>query len=237
MKDLPAGAPIVIDIHGGGWRATLDIDDFRNRHIASHLECVLVSIEYGEKSLEDCLAAFMWIYDHAAELGGDKDRIGLHGTSFGGKLAAGLSLWFRDKGGPGIALTVLNCPMLDIRPSVSRTQFSDGPTIKGSSLSSTARELISDISVTSPSYYQLPMFCPDLSGLPPTVVIAAEYDPLRDEAIEYAFRLLKAGVPCELYSLPRVVHGYAVLGAPLTDWMHEGVCASFRREFGMTRST
>ncbi len=136
---------------------------------------------------------------------------------------------------PKIAMTVLNCPILDIRPSISKIQFADGPTIKGSTMSATMKDLMGDVNVSSPSYYQLPNFCPDLVGLPPMVVIAAEYDPLRDEAIEFAFRLLKSGVPTELYSLPRVVHGYAVLGAPLTEWMHDGVCASFRREFGIRK--
>lgn len=65
------------------------------------------------------------------------------------------------------------------------------------------------------------------------MVVAAEYDPLRDEGLEYAFRLLHDRVPCEIILAPRVTHGFCVMDLPLTNWVHNGIAASFRREFGL----
>ena len=82
-------------------------------------------------------------------------------------------------------------------------------------------------------YYALPSNCEDLSGFPPACVIVAEYDPLRDDGIDFARKLLNDGVPTELTLAPRVGHGFCVVDHPLTRWVHDGICASFRREFGM----
>ena len=63
--------------------------------------------------------------------------------------------------------------------------------------------------------------------------IVAEYDPLRDEGLEYATRLLMNRVPCEISCAPRVTHGFCVVDEPLTRYVHRGIAASLRREFGM----
>ena len=79
----------------------------------------------------------------------------------------------------------------------------------------------------------MPGFCPDFKYLKPRMVVVAEYDPLRDEGLSYALRLLEDGVPCEIICAPRVTHGFCVVDQPLTRWTHNGICAAFRREFGM----
>ena len=98
---LPKKAPVIVEIHGGGWvNGTLDIDNYRCIYLAEHVPCIVVGVDYrlaNEKvhypePLLDCHAALCWAYNHADEIGADKDRIGLHGTSAGGNLVGGLSL-------------------------------------------------------------------------------------------------------------------------------------------------
>jgi len=85
-----------------------------------------------------------------------------------------------------------------------------------------------------PSYYAVPNFADDFSGLPPTLIIVGEYDPLRDDGLEYANHLLKDAVPCELYMMPRVGHAFDIVNdAPMTKWIRDGLCMSFQREFKM----
>lgn len=84
-----------------------------------------------------------------------------------------------------------------------------------------------------PNYYAMPGYCRDLKYLSPTCIIVAEYDPLRDDGLAYAGRLMQEGVPCEVIIAPRVGHGFCVVDHPLTRWVHNGICASMRREFGM----
>ena len=104
-EGLPENAPMVMEIHGGAFvGGNLDIDNSRCIAIASRVPCIVVGVEYRlcndkihfPKPLEDVHAAFVWMQEHAAELGGDAKRIGLHGSSAGGTLCAGLALYLRD---------------------------------------------------------------------------------------------------------------------------------------------
>lgn len=242
---LPENSPVILDIHGGGWvSGNLDIDNYRNIHLAEHTPCIVTSVEYRlatpdlpyPAQLMDCRAAYLWLRENAAKLGGDPERIGLHGTSAGGNLAAGLALYLRDHGERQPELTVLNCPALELgQTSVSKLQFGslDAP---GSQYYDEVNSIyIGRQSLGNPvPYYAMPSFCPDLHGLNPHMIVVAEYDPLRDDGLRYAFRLLEAGTPCELICAPRVTHGFCVIDQPLTRWTHNGVCAAFRREFGMS---
>lgn len=244
----PAGlsekSPMLLEIHGGGWiGGNLDIDNYRCIYLAQHTPCIVVGVDYrlcNEKvhfpvPLMDCYAALNWIYEHSEELGGDRERIAVHGTSAGGNLTAGLALYARDHGGPKIALSILNCPPLTVEtfPSTmqnSRYALNNGP------FGEFAEYLYlgdSGYNGKTPNYYAMPGYCRDLRGLSPTCIIVAEYDPLRDDGLAYANRLLQSGVPCEIIMAPRVGHGFCVVDHPLTRWIHNGVCASLRREFGM----
>lgn len=234
-------SPVVMDIHGGGFvSGNLDIDNYRNLAIAENTPCIVVSVEYRLTThgvhfpapLMDCHAAYMWIAEHAAEFGGDPERIALHGTSAGGNLCAGLALYLRDQGEPTPKLTVLNCPGLTIGPTISKMQFGSMQDLDDP-YTETVDYMYSYAQGTTPSYYAFPSFCPDLSRLGPHCVIVAEYDPLRSDGLDYAVALLKAGVPCELTVAPRVTHGFCVNDQPLTHYVHRGICASLRREFGM----
>lgn len=239
---LLANSPIIMDVHGGGFTSgSLDIDNYRCIALASYTPCIVVSVEYRLATQEvpfpapllDCYTAYHWLTEHAVELGGDPHRIGLHGTSAGGNLCAGLALYLRDRNEQAPALTVLACPTVNNERTASYQQFG--------SLSS-SRSAYPQIGLVTyghlnhgaaPSYYALPGRCRDLRGLGPHMVIMAEYDPLRDEALTYAQNLLLHGIPCEILCAPRVTHGFCVVDHPYTRWIHRGIAASFRREFGM----
>ncbi|WP_194611422.1 alpha/beta hydrolase [Clostridium vitabionis] len=238
---LPEKAPMIMDIHGGGYvSGNLDIDNYRNISLAEMTPAIVVSVEYRLATREtpfpaqlmDCRTAYLWLHDHASEIGGDPEKIGIHGTSAGGSLSAGLSLYLRDQGEPLPALTVLMCPGLTLDQTESKLMFGK--------LGMPAESYYDEIEsiYTAPdgnpvSYYAMPAYCRDLKDLNPHMIVVAEYDPLRDEGLQYASRLLSAGVPTEILCAPRVTHGFCVVDQPLTRWVHRGVAASFRREFGM----
>ncbi|MBR6208545.1 MAG: alpha/beta hydrolase [Oscillospiraceae bacterium] len=239
---LPEKSPVILDIHGGGFvGGNLDIDNYRNIYLAEHTPCIVTSIEYrlatrDNKAIDllmDCHAAYRWLLEHAEEIGGDSSRIGVHGTSAGGNLSAGLALWIRDHGEPAPALTVLNVPALTMDMTESKLMFGG---LMGAPMPSYLEEpeaIFLNPDGNPVSYYSMPLYCRDLQHLGPHFVVVAEYDPLRDEGLQYALKLLHYKVPCEIISAPRVTHGFCVVDQPLTRWVHDGICASFRREFGL----
>lgn len=243
-EGLPRNAPMLLEIHGGGWvGGSLDIDNYRCIYLACHTPCIVIGVDYRLANdkikfpapLMDCYAALNWIYEHSKELGGDSERIAVHGTSAGGNLAGGLALYVRDHGGPRISLSILNCPPLTMDTYISTYQNS-----KFALGSGTLKDSIEHIYLGEggyngglPNYYAMPGYCRDLKHLSPTCIIVAEYDPLRDDGMAYAGRLMQEGVPCEIIVAPRVGHGFCVVDHPLTRWVHNGICASMRREFGM----
>ena len=92
---------------------------------------------------------------------------------------------------------------------------------------------LGDTSGKTPEIYAFPGYCENLEGLCPHMVIAAEYDTLRDDGIRYGTRLLASGVSCEMIVAPRVGHGFCTVKQPLTQWIHEGIAMSLRREFNL----
>lgn len=240
---LPEAAPIVMDVHGGGFvGGNLDIDNYRCIALATGTPAIVVSVDYRlsvpggihfPQPLMDCYAALCWLGEHGGELGGDPKRIALHGTSAGANLCAALALYVRDHGGPELALTVLNCPVLSMENTFSRRQypqFALGTPVKREGVECI---YLGGFDGSVPSYYAFPNYCTDLEGLPPHYIVVGEYDTLRDDGVNYAVRLLQTGVPCELVVAPRVGHGFCVVDHPLTHWVHKGICGSLRREFGM----
>ena len=236
----PQKMPVLLDIHGGGFTTgSVEIDNYRCIALASLTPCIVVSVEYRLASrdlpfpaqLMDCLQAYHWLREHADTLGGDPSRIALHGTSAGGNLAAALALWLRDSGEDAPALTVLNCPVLSDRMTASRLQY--GSLSDSDKYFHTMEAVYLNNHGQPLPYYGMPLTCENLQGLGPHMVIAAEYDPLRDEDLAYALKLLANAVPCEILSVPRVTHGFCVVDHPLTRWVHRGIAASLRREFGL----
>ena len=214
-----AGRPALLDIHGGGFV----VGDIEMEHgfaaaTARELGAVIAVVEYRlapehpfPAGLEDCYAALTWLHDHASELGVDPARIAVGGQSAGGGLTAATALLARDRGGPPLCFQFLGIPELDHRlETTSMRTFVDTPMWSKPNAEISWRWYLGDDS-KDVSQYASPALATDLAGLPPAYVTTMEFDPLRDEGILYALRLLEAGVSVELHSFPGTFHGSAAV--------------------------
>jgi acetyl esterase/lipase len=214
----PAGGPrgCVLEIHGGGFMlGDIAMVDPWCQRIAGELDAVVVSVEYRlapehpfPASVEDCYAALVWTAASAAQLGVDPRRIAIAGQSAGGGIAAGTALLARDRGGPALCFQLLEIPELDDRlDTPSMLAFQDTPLWNRPNAVWSWRHYLGPDHRGEPSPYAAPARAKDLAGLPPAYVSTMEFDPLRDEGILYALRLLQAGVQVELHSYPGTFHG------------------------------
>jgi len=211
--------PGVLYIHGGGFCfGSVEFEHQGAMAAADAADAVVVSVEYRlapehpfPAGIEDCHAALVWFASRAESLGVDAARIAVMGQSAGGGLAAGLALLARDRGGPALCYQVLGIPELDHRLATpSMTQFTDTPMWnRPNAVMSWRCYLGEEPGEVSP--YASPVIAADLSGLPPAYVSTMEFDPLRDEGIEYALRLLQAGVSVELHQYPGTFHGSSLV--------------------------
>ena len=209
--------PVVVYLHGGGWvLGSLRAADEPCRALANAAGCIVVSVDYRRAPetkypgpLRDCVAAVRWIGRQAAAIGGS-ERLVLLGDSAGANLAAATTIVLRDEGGPAIAAQVLLYPALAPASTTdfsSYRSFADGPLM-------TRRELDWFWSqyLRGPQDERLPtaapLHAPDLSGLPQATIVVPELDPLHDEGVAYAGRLLAAGVGVQLMEIPGAAHGF-----------------------------
>jgi len=210
----------VFEIHGGGFMTgSIEMMDSWCQLVSAAHDAVVVSVEYRlapenpfPAGIEDCYAALCWTAEHAGELGIDPDRIAISGQSAGGGLAAGTALMARDRGGPKLCFQLLEIPELDDRlETPSMQQFDDTPLWNRPNAVWSWRHYLGPGHSGEVSPYAAPARAQDLSGLPPAYVSTMEFDPLRDEGIEYALRMLQAGVQVELHSYPGTFHGSGLL--------------------------
>jgi acetyl esterase/lipase len=208
--------PGIYSIHGGGYIVgSYEMDDARFDRWCPSMPCVGVSVEYRlapetpyPGPIEDCYAGLRWMYDHADELGVDRDTIGVAGISAGGGLAAALALVARDRGEVPLAFQLLECPMLDDRQATSSSQLDGLPIWSRESNEFGWRSYLGDLyGADDVPAYAAPARATDLTGLPPALVIVGGADGFRDEDVDYALRLNQAGVPTELHVLPGGPHG------------------------------
>lgn len=242
----PAVRGVLVWFHGGGYVfGDIASSDRSCAALAVEADCVVVSVEYRlapedpyPAGLEDAYAALLWVAEHAAEVGGgagvDASRIAVGGVSAGAGLAAALALYVRDKGGPALVLQLLDNPMIDNHvATVSANTFTDTPLWTGPQArlgwSAYLGGLAGPADADVPPY-AAPSRAAELAGLPPAFVTANEFDPLRDEGIEYALRLLQAGVPVELHHRPGTFHGSNFLpGAEVSERARQDMYAAVRR--------
>lgn len=214
--------PMVVFFHGGGWvLGNLETTEATARQWANATRCLVVSVNYRHApehkfpaAAEDAYAATRWVGEHAAEIGGDGERIAVAGMSAGGGLAATTALMARDRGAPHIGLQVLWVPVLDYNFETN----SYHQNAEGYGLTRRGMQWFWENYLSSPADganpYASPLRAPDVSDLAPALVLVAEYDPLLDEGRAYADRLRAAGVPVELCYYEGMVHGF--LGAQAT---------------------
>lgn len=212
--DAPAAA--VVYFHGGGWVVgNLDTHDGLCRRLALASGCRVVAVDYRlapentyPAAADDAYAALSWVAENADQLGIDPRRIAVAGDSAGGNLAAVTALAARDRKGPLPAAQVLMYPITD-------SDFETGSYrdfAEGYMLTTAAMRWFWDQYAAAASDriapYAAPLRADGLAGLPPALVITAEYDPLRDEGEAYAGRLEGAGVPVELVRYDGMIHGF-----------------------------
>ncbi len=241
---LPEKAPVVMDVHGGGWVAgSLDIDNARCIEIAKRGPFIVVGVDYRLSGspevgfpapLMDVYTAYKWILDHAEELGAN-GQIGTHGSSAGANLIGGLALYLRDHGEKQPELTVLNCPPTDIAfgGDYAYQQNFDlrmGPDVKAGGAE---WSYLNGYNGTTPNYYAFPGYCPDLGMLSAHFVLVAEYDTLRDGGLRYAKHLTEYGVPTEIFMGARSCHCWTAAPGIYTDMTHDLIALAYKREFGM----
>jgi acetyl esterase/lipase len=217
----PTGpVPGLLDIHGGGFVVgSIAMEHAVATRLVRTLGIAVVAVEYRlapehpfPAGLDDCYAALEWMVAESAGLGIDTDRIGVYGQSAGGGLAAALALLTRDRGGPSLCFQYLGIPELDDRlDTPSMQQFVDTPMWNRPNAVLSWRYYLGPDADGEVSPYAAPARATDLSGLPPAYVSTMEFDPLRDEGILYALRLVQAGVPVELHQYPGTFHGSAMV--------------------------
>lgn len=215
--------PGLLYFHGGGWaRGSLQTHDIVCRALANGAGCVVVSVDYRmapehkfPAAFEDSLDATRWVAAHAAELGIDPVRLAVAGDSAGGNLAAAVALALRDAGGPRLVHQLLIYPVTDHAfDTPSYLENAEGYMLTRSSMQFYWQLYLGNES-DADDFRASPLRARDFSGLPPALVITAEFDPLRDEGRAYADRLRAAGTPVVYREYPGMVHGFVTWGGVL----------------------
>ena len=234
-RGAAAPSPMVIYCHAGGFvLGNLDTDHRQCVELARRGQCAVVSVDYRlapehpyPSAVDDAATVLNWALAHADDLGVDASRLAVAGSSAGGALAAILAQRFSGR----VGFQLLHQPVLDDRVTRSKTEFSATPAFDGP-----ACELMWQyyLGSSEPSAYSVPARRGQLHELPMAFICCSDIDPLRDEALEYAVRLLGDGVATELHVIPGTCHGFDSL---LPDWeVSEQLFAlqgrALRRAFG-----
>jgi acetyl esterase/lipase len=236
--------PAILQVHGGGFIVgSVEAEHAGSVLLAAGIGAVVVSVEYRlapehpyPAALHDCYAALAWLHAEAQALGVDSARVALMGASAGGGLAAATALLARDLGGPPVCFELLQIPELDDRlDTPSMLAFEDSPVWNRPLAVQSWRAYLGPLSGAEDiPAHAAPARADDLSGLPPAYISTAENDPLRDEGITYALRLLQAGVSVELHQFPGTFHGSALVTSAAVSRRAQGeVAAVLRRALGI----
>jgi len=234
--------PALVYFHGGGFvTGDLDNEHVRCLDFAGELGIVVVSVDYRlapehpfPAGFDDAYAATVWTHENAGELGAAPSRIAVGGGSAGGGLAAAVALRARDEGGPPLAFQLLLYPVLDDRMETpSMRAYTEPPLFNRGEVEHMWRHYLGGRRETP--VYAAPARATGLSGLPPAYMLVAEADPLRDEDLAYACRLIEAGVPTELHHVPGAYHGFdGVQSAAVARRAHAEQRAALRDAFHLS---
>jgi acetyl esterase/lipase len=213
-------------VHGGGM--VLGSRRSSAAELAAWVEeigLVAVSVEYRlapehphPAPVEDCYAGLCWTAAHACELGIGTQALIIAGQSAGGGLAAGTALMARDRGGPALSHQILLCPMLDDRAVTPSSQEFEHVGFWGRTSNHTGWTALLGDARGGPavSPYAAPARAADLTGLPPAFIDVGSVDIFRDEDMDYAARLSRAGLPVEFHLWPGGFHGFEGVGPDST---------------------
>lgn len=223
---LERPSPALLYLHGGGWViGDLESHDRECRVLCNDGRCTVVAVDYrlapehpAPAAVEDAWAALRWLAGAAEELGINRDHIAIAGDSAGGALAAGTAIRARDAGGPKLAAQLLLYPAVatHIGAFPSHATNANAPFLSRDLM----RWFRGQYHGSHDKVLTDPLLAPILAnahGLPPTLLITAEYDPLHDEGVAYADKLAAAGVPVRHVDLAGMAHGFLHLFSILEE--------------------
>ncbi|MDQ2727096.1 MAG: alpha/beta hydrolase [Actinomycetota bacterium] len=211
----PLGA--LVWMHGGGFvTGDLESADPTARDLCAGAGLAVISVDYPlapehpfPAAPESCLGVTAWVVDHAEELGLDPGRIAVGGDNAGANLAATISQMARDRGRPPVAFQLLVYPVVDHLASFpSVNENGEGYLLTADAMAWFSSHYAGRADIDDRDPMMSPIYAADLAGLPPALVITAEFDPLRDEGEAYAMRLRQAGVPVQTTRYDGMIHGF-----------------------------
>ena len=213
--------PALLWIHGGGYvMGSAGDTDQTLAQIALETDCTVFSVDYRlaqehayPAALDDCFDCLLWLQKHANQLKIDPARIAIGGASAGAGLTAALALRARDEGTQQVLFQLLIYPMLDHRHRTPSSRAIQDPNLWNEQTNRLAWALYLGALT---DHDEIPLYASaslaaDLTNLPPAFVCVGDLDIFLDEDIDYAQRLLQAGVPTELHVYPGAIHGFDML--------------------------
>ncbi len=215
--------PLRVFFHGGGYViGSLKSHDPQCRHLCRGANCLVLSVDYRlapdhkfPAAVDDAYAAVCWVAVNAAALGADPRRLAVAGDSAGGNLTAVSCQTALDRGGPDIALQAMIYPNLDIFADLpSHALFDEELVLTRPIVDWFMGHYLNDEADRTDLRFA-PLRRESLAGLPPAVIVTAEYDPLRDEGAAYGERLEKAGVPVDYVCMPGQIHNFLIWGGAI----------------------
>ncbi len=216
----PSPSPAVVYCHSGAFvLGNLDTDQIQCVELARRARCMVISMDYRlapeypyPAGFDDAMVVLNWVATLASDLDVDADRIAVAGSSAGGALAALLAQHSAAGSAPPIVFQALHQPVLDDGATGSKSEFVETPGFDGPATVAMWRHCAGGRDVPEGA---VPARAADLTGVAPALITCSELDPLRDEALDYARRLLASGVATELHLFPGTCHGFDSL---LPDW-------------------
>jgi acetyl esterase len=215
--------PMLMWFHGGGFViGSLESHDSVCRMLANRADCIVVAVDYRlapeskfPAAVEDCAAALKWAALHAMEFGADAACIAVGGDSAGANLATVVAILARDAAHPKLAFQLLVYPCVAPEPETpSHHKFKEGFILTRNTITWFFRHYLRSVKDANDFRYA-PLLHDDLSGLPASLIIVAGYDPLRDEGMDYARKLIEAENSVRLCNYEGMVHGFYLMGGAL----------------------
>ncbi|MEB1809277.1 MAG: alpha/beta hydrolase [Bacillaceae bacterium] len=230
--------PVFIYFHGGGWViGDIEVVDPPLRAVTNRAEAIVVSVDYRLApehrfpiATEDCYTATKWVAENITRYNGDPSRIAVGGDSAGGNLAAVVTLMAKERGGPTISFQVLIYPATNFaNDTLSHRENGEGYFLTKGAIDWFAQQYIKENEKDLP--YASPLLAEDLTGLPPALVITAQYDPLRDEGEAYANRLKESGIPVEVTRYDGMIHGFFWMAGIIDQGKHmiDQICSALKK--------
>lgn len=240
--------PALLWIHGGGYvMGSAGDTDQTLAHIALETDCTVFSVDYRlapehayPAALDDCFDCLLWLQKHANQLKIDPERIAIGGASAGAGLTAALALRARDEGTQQVLFQLLIYPMLDHRHRTPSSRAIQDPNLWNEQTNRLAWALYLGALT---DHDEIPLYASaslaaDLTNLPPAFVCVGDLDIFLDEDIDYAQRLLQAGVPTELHVYPGAIHGFDMLApdAAISQRLRKDVNNALQKAFDVAVS-